>query len=247
MSESFQIHLDTSLESITLNSNNYYELQVDEKIIARIKSIELYSIEIPMTYYNINTNNNVLKYVENKDEVKTISVPVGYYSIQQLIDAITILLGSDYNITVSSTTNRLTFNKPSGVSSFSLQYANSTISNIIGLTGDSAYDRSCVMNNSYNLIFTNYFLVDCTELAVPSNNKSILYGSGDGNYIAKIPNNIANVGFGNIYSYQFKLSKKILYTNTIQLSKLTFRLVDMNGILLDLNNADYSLTINIYR
>jgi hypothetical protein len=93
---------------------------------------------IPNGHFTITAANNELRVATGGNE-HTITVPVGYYSISVLVDALcTGLLPHDIVATYSSLTNRITFAAPQV---FALSGA-STIGPLVGVTTDRGFELS---------------------------------------------------------------------------------------------------------
>ena len=165
------------------NPNNY---QIDfDNVLRSVISIELVSAELPVVQYNINSNNNILHFDEGGDELQAIISEGQYDTIADLTSALqdalnnTIGASTDYTVTYSTITRKITITKGSGIFNMTFQgdsetfvheqtrtkYPTGSIGSIIGfsrtnVTGSLSYTG----NNQYNLSGENYVLLYIKEL-----------------------------------------------------------------------------------
>ena len=109
MSESFQIYLNSS-NADNINNNSFsfsYILPNLEIADGNYIYLSVQYANIPYSFYNINSNNNVLNYTLNSVNY-TITISPGNYNITQLITTLKTLM-SGFTITYSSITIKITF------------------------------------------------------------------------------------------------------------------------------------------
>lgn len=74
------------------------------------------SLTIPLTWYNVNSSNNIIQFLHTASHL-TATIPIGYYSASALATAITTAMNavdSNWTVTYSSTTFLFTFSNSNG-------------------------------------------------------------------------------------------------------------------------------------
>ena len=234
--ESFQLHL-SSQNADKIYSNNNCDVEFYLPVIEIPSQYHIYiSVQhavIPFTFYNVNSSNNVLKYVVGAGSTLTLTIPEGNYNINTLKTYLLTNLGN-FSVTYNSTNNKFTFTH--NTSNF-IFLATSTCLTLLGFLSqdNTSSSLSLVSNRAVNLspvrcicISTNLKTFNINKTAV--NNQSI---------ICSIP--ITTPPYS-IITYQNPNGFRVnTYTNII--SNLAIQLKDQTGQLLDLNGANWSLSL----
>ena len=228
----------------TYNSNVIFPFQgilMDEPDIIKV-DIELINTQIPISWYVINENNNVLNYTINGVS-KTITLPVGNYTGSDIIIELqTLFSGNGNTITIAPNVlqGKLIF---TATTDFTFYKLGSTALNALGFTEDSS-SVSNVLNAPYplNLLTVNSIHIDSTALS------SYSYSSrtnGLSEMIATISVDKSPFGIIN-YNSSHNLSR--LLRNKV-INSIDIQLKDQEENLVDFNNTEWSLTlaINILR
>lgn len=218
---------------------NYPNVQV----LAKIVSVVIKHVSFPNVFYNITTKNNVLKYEVVSGVVQTITVPVGNYEIQNLLDALTPSLGA---ITQDPLTLLLTFTA-SGASPLKInsKAEGSTLSPFIGIL------ESTILNTSP---FTALFVPKLQGVQhVHIASKFLSKGNNfiDANLKQELPivGMIPNmVPFGAIVHYETTHEELdvINYESEVSLQSIDIKLYDGENNLLDLKGQDINIILKIY-
>jgi len=236
--------------------NNYQiDLNQDYKEILEVK---LVSSNIPKSQYLINSNNNSLSFIDSNQNTYDILIPIGNYTINELIIQIQNSMNSSgtsdsFNVTLNSSTNKITINS---VSNFELLfdgglekynntertiYKENSIGKTIGflpsnLSGSNTYTSQ----NQYNLHGPTYILLHIDEFFNIDGIKNSIQNS-----FAKIPldtnqNEYKFFKNSNDYDVVTQFSPPLA-----KLSQLNVRFLNYNNSLYDFGGLDHSFLLKI--
>ena len=193
--------------------------------------------QVPVSFYNINYTNNVLKY-QIASTNYTITIDVGNYNFNSLAtNMISKFLanGHVFTITINKQNGVVTFSTIS--TSFTFLLANSTIYSVLGLIANK---------NSTSFNLTCDFplnLLGVTKIKIVSqflNSYNVdSKNSGLSNNLALIP--VDQPSFGLIVYENKSNSKFTLRTDT--LDEIDLQILDQNNNLINFNNINWELTI----
>jgi hypothetical protein len=212
--------------------------------LKNINSIRLSSIEFPNVFYTFSTNKNNTTFLI--DNIK-IEIPSGNYDantliqtintiIKQLVSYISVELVLDYN------TGKITI-KEKDTNTFNLNFDNDTIYPSLGyLLG--------FRNNLYesNSLYTSESILDIigdNYILIKINDYGNLINTFSGNkYFGKIIiyNNKNTVIFDNNSNF---ISKTYNFLQPVNINKLSIQLTDIYDNEIDMNQLDFSLTIEV--
>lgn len=232
----------------------------------QITRFRIKNVQVPFSFYYINETNNKMYISSTTTANMLITVPPGNYDATDLIDVIIAQLNVlDAPIVWTGVYSAVTMKYTISIS------ANTFIMNAIpSATGLGLFEiiggtSESVSENSTLLVYTSTAVVNLTpryimlhsNILSPSNwysdkpglngitgvddNKDRTHVS-KGNSLLKIP---VNVSSNNIILFEQKLEERYPIQINI-LKKIDFYLTDQNGIELDLNNLNWSLTIEFW-
>lgn len=237
-------------------NGNYYTYVMNPPGIVNFKAMALKKISLPWNVYNVNagidpnTGNNVLNLIYNGNPF-TITLTPGNYDANTLLTQLKTQLQTvdpSFNVTYNTLTSKYTI---TATLAFSLLFAtanNISYYKISQLLGFSAINTSTATSITsiypINLMFTQYFDVICSQLlefgfmSYTSNNKhsKILKRV----YVNDI------VPYGNI-NIIYDVPRIWDYSWNSKLPQLKFEIRDDMGNPLDLNNANLSIQIDVYK
>ena len=192
--------------------------------ITNITSLKLISYSLPQSRYNIDTNNNILKYkiissedTDTVEEFKEIIIPKGKYTIETLIFYINdkshncdlyFELNINQKITISSSSN------------FVVEF-NNLMTNVIGFKD----------NNVPTLIESKYIVEADNTWDLRVNDKLFLYFT-----------NINDDPISIVY-FNGNCESQIQFEEPIELSHLDIELRDGYGNLYDFNNLKHTINL----
>jgi hypothetical protein len=229
-----------------LNTDPNYKSLIEYVVpdmITRDESIEYiyFSIPyavIPISFYQINENNNTLDVLENGIN-SSYSFPQGNYSANTFITEFRNLLGSQWSISLNSFNS--IFTVTNSLHNFTF-YKSSTITSVMGFSTDLS---STVVSNLNTLVMTrvcNFFplpriCIRCSQLL--TNNFMVSNTTGSSDIIVSIPNN--SKLNGQLY-YQNQNNEKILYLGQ-DITKLTIKISDDDNNEINFNGISSFFTI----
>ena len=235
MSESFQIYLNSTNADIVSNSNYNFILPNLEIADGNYIYLSVQYANIPYSFYNINSTNNVLNYTLNSVNY-TITITSGNYNITQLIASLKSLM-TGFTISYNSITNKITFSH----STYNFIFlASSTCQEILGFVKNTAYTSSSLALISRNCIS----LIPIKCINVVSNLLTYNINKSNPNKqsilccvpVTTQPNSIIEYKNNNNF-------RSNLFIN--QISNITIKLTDQNNNTLDLNGLDFFMTIQL--
>jgi hypothetical protein len=188
--------------------------------------VSIFKAEIPQSFYLINNNNNTLG-IQTNTGTTTYTMTNGNYNINTFITALTALLGSNFNITYSTITNKLTI---SYISSFTIIASLTTMYRFLGL---DANENISSTNNSITSPYVCNFLplqrihIRCAELFVDSFNS---YDNSSDIFLSLQNNSGSSLGtivYNNISDFKYLTSIETLETITLRFTDDKNRDIDL--------------------
>jgi hypothetical protein len=236
-SESFQIYLSSKSADIYINglSNVQFNLPTIEIDDQYHIHLGVSSASIPISYYNINNNNNLLIYNLISGAANNVYIPIGNYNVNTLLVVLNTLLP---NITViyNSSLNRFTFTHATTDFTFSNL---STCFQLIGFTSYFQTSTSRVLQSDrcINLSPVRSFYVSCDQKTGNINkaNPSVF------NILCSIPidcNSLGIVNYVNTSGFQNNL-----YTNV--LNSICINITDQDGGYIEFNGVNWALVLTV--
>ncbi len=239
--------------------------------LKHIVSTKLVSLELPNTMYLLSDKQRtnrlfIIEYIpseENPDEFTTveafINIPEGNYTqcqLETLLNAAITnnMYSSRFQVIIDSIDGRTTISNTTN--NFDLYFrTEETCQNIsknigwrLGYRNESyTSGKSYVSESLYNLVPTQYIYFVLNEYT--NNNSTTVMGIFSEDYLeknilAKIPLDVDmyNILYDNNTTL---ISKKRDYFGPIDISKFSIKLLDQYGDAVDLNEADYSFTLEL--
>lgn len=241
---SFQIQLCSTNADIKLNNNIsdclFYLPQLGIPNNYRIL-ISVQNATIPYTFYQVNKMNNILRYYQYTPNNTVIEVykviPVGNYTIDELISQMNKLMEAhivSYDYITGKTKFTSTVNQE-----FSFVSEGSTCFELLGFDKKTFYtSTNKILISPYpaNVLFTNCLCI-YSNIKTDSFNQANM---NDKKLLCTIPITVEPYS---LITYQNTnvLYRSNTYTNNI--NQIEIRICDMCGDLVDLNNNNWSLTL----
>ena len=244
MNETIGIHLNSS------NATKYYNGTANSQVEFSLPRIDIPSdytiylsiahVAIPYSFYNVNSYNNILRYTI-LSVLYTITIPVGNYTVNNLLIQLKALFPSDFTVSYNGINNKFTFTH--ATQNFTFIYQDNILSSTcLGLLGFSklyhdSSNRSLTSDTMANLCPTRCLCISSTFLTqnistITPNNSNIL---------CSIP---ITVNPYTIISYQNNSTFKV-NLNTNVLNAVQIKLADQDGNLLDFNSIHWSITLTL--
>lgn len=237
-------------------SNNNYEKSFLSDIEFSVKDIlkdgddvlyahvNIESASIPVSFYLINYNTNVLKYTINGSAtINTLTLKRGNYDILSLAKELKnqfLLGGYVFTITYDNINGKLTFTTTSNSFTFLSASSGSTINEIIGFDSVSSYSsvgNVLLSEHSASLIGIKKLKITSTNLRTSS-----VSSGGGGNLIGVISVNAPPRGLIKFQNTSPTRGGLLLNKN---ISAIDIQVYDENNNLINFNNTEWSITLSI--
>lgn len=225
----------------TVNSFIY---KINEEV-KRVVEVEIISIEIPYTYYPINSNNNILLVTPSGNPDKIITITPGIYTstslaleLQTQLDA--VLTPSTHTVAYDTRTRKLTIVASSALAIRGYDDTpTSPLSRIIGFADDTVNGLSHTGTGSVVVSGSNYIVVKSVFLTSKVGKKMIYANDNYKTALATIPvdENPGSVIVDKI-ARRLKLGNKVTIS---PLDSIDFTLEDDQGNTLNLNGVDWAM------
>ena len=227
---------------LTENFNTNMRVDLNAQIAKQNQNqdihLQLSSCEIPNSFYNISTNLNNYRLFVNG--ASSLILESQHFDIYELIDAINNDVNFNFTATFNEQKNKITLTTTSGTQTINFSSDESEkLARVLGFNSTDKVVTSsitsdfCVNLNTIHSIFVHTNLSIGNVLSTTTKNYT--------NILQKIP---VNTSYGDVINYNPYLSSQfstVLNINEINSIELTLR--DQNGILLDLNNVNYEISL----
>lgn len=257
------VSIDTKFRKDIFNMNADINLSFGEKI-TEVKSIEVDSVDIPIAFFNINTDNNnfVIKITNAPVSIHTVSLTPGFYTsmsavateINLRLDAI---VASGFNvgdISFNLSGNRGVFSTTSN--SYDISFNGTTgLGWLLGYRGNSytinGSSKRATSEGVALLKYPRHIYIALNEFSNSSNvNAFYVPGSNSNlnkNIIARV--SVPDTGFGTTitatHSNGLLVSEVRKYLEKVNIQRLQLQLLDDAGNVIDLNGCDFAVNLRI--
>lgn len=228
------------LRNGTLKSNvvfNFKGIVKDDDNIIQ-KYITIIDAQIPVSFYTINSTNQVLTVISGGNTY-TLNITNGNYNATSLITELKAKIATIPTLTativINKSTGKLTFTFSSSVQ---LIYATSTIGTILGLTANLT-GTSITLQQPLNLLGIKKLNIKSNALQVSNFSSENL---GNASILLSIPNNEAQFNMIS-FTNQNNLNNCVLNADIVDV--IDIQIVDETNTLIDFNNQDWSMTLGI--
>jgi hypothetical protein len=237
--ESLQIFLNSRYATETIDNNPancIYYLPVIEIPDGHHIYLSLQSASIPYSFYSITDFDNTFTWGLTTAPSNSFDIPPGNYNITQLLNYLSGIMGTDYTLSYSSITSKITITH--STNNFII-YADS-FNHIIGFSkttnttssGRTVTGRDCVNLNQIRAINV--------EVNFPTYNVNVAQPYNQ-NILATIPVFVAP--FSIITYTNTNNFRTNLYVN--KLDQIQIRLLDNEARLIDMNGIQYQMTLQL--
>ena len=239
------IRIDSKDKSITSHSQYDMEIDFNDYMLHQIKRVILKSVYIPNTMYNVNQYNNQLVYDAGAGNV-IITVPVGQYSITQLMDYLVaqFILGPYGTVTYVNNlmTNKLELTFDANI----ILRSSSTISEVLGM--DSYVDTS---NLSVHSLPHIYNLSGLLKVYIGSHTiaKGTTMSSSDKthlNIFTEIPMRVSYGAIEHRVLDVLESTDEVTHSIPFNMSSIDITLYDQNLNIVDLNGLEYQIVLKVF-
>ncbi len=257
------VSIDTKFRRDIFNMNADINLVLGEKI-TEVKSIEVDSADIPITFFNINANNNnfVIGITNPSVSTHTVSLTPGFYTSISAV-ATEINLRLDAIVTSGFNVGDISFNLSGnrGVFSTTSNTYNISFNGLSGLGWLLGYrNNSYTINGSSKratsegvalLKYPRHIYIALNEFSNSSNmNAFYVPGSNSNlnkNIIARV--SVPDTGFGTTITAShgngLLVSEVRKYLEKVNIQRLQLQLLDDAGNVIDMNGGDFAVNLRV--
>ena len=258
------INIDTKFrDEYNANTTTNYNITFPQKV-TEVRNMSVTNIELPMTFYNISENlgNNSMKITTGPTEI-ILKIPDGQYTQTSLVSYLTTVIDTATGsppipvITFAIVDNKTVVTAPSG---YTIEFDIDSTGNfakynfkfrlgwILGFRKQSYTFTSIALKSEclVDLSGPRYLYLVIDEFTGAGNQNSFLTISR--NVLARIPISLQIYPFMSVYPFHRTnglLSDVRSYTGKVDIQKLNVQLVNENGIVMDLNGADFSFCLRL--
>jgi len=257
------VSIDTKFRRDIFNMNADINLVLGEKI-TEVKSIEVDSADIPITFFNINANNNnfVIGITNPSVSTHTVSLTPGFYTSISAV-ATEINLRLDAIVTSGFNVGDVSFNLSGnrGVFSTTSNTYNISFNGLSGLGWLLGYrNNSYTINGSSKRVtsegvallkYPRHIYIALNEFSNSSNmNAFYVPGSNSNlnkNIIARV--SVPDTGFGTTITAShgngLLVSEVRKYLEKVNIQRLQLQLLDDAGNVIDMNGGDFAVNLRV--
>lgn len=209
-----------------------------------VKKVELLSLSLPQTIYNINSTNNVIYFNETGPLLSTTITP-GNYSASILASTIasTLTTASPNLYTYTSSISNLTYKMTiTSTGNFSLLFGSNILNSIgpfIGYTIDTISALSQISNGIILLYQPSYYIIDILELPVSTKSSNV---KDFGTFVINTRTNSGDIEIFEVLNRYHIIES---YDNQ-NIYQLNIKLKTYNNVLVDLNGAEWFMLLRFY-
>ena len=236
-------------------TNSDFEVLFSDSSCQQVIKTLIKDVFLPNLFYNINDNNNTLQFKQNAEPNQIVTIPVGQYSIDQLITQMKasidtkLIDGATVTITKHPTLYNLVFTFTGAVTPVNNDVtffsAPSLIADSIGLTADVGPSSVLSMPSPFNLKGPEYVQIHSPQVAETHG----LDGGASG-YISLLETvSLAETAFGTIAHRQNNDDElaMLLYEQPRNISRIGIVLRDESGTRMVLpDNAYITVILKIF-
>lgn len=221
------------------SSNFYYKL---DGFLHNVEYVSVEDIQLYNTQYTINSNNNKLYWTDNTSATKTSTIPSQSYTLNELCIQISNNLNTDAtsgSYLCSYNTSTLKVSVSSTTGNIGLTFGTNTTNSIaytIGYEDVNGTPAAALTAPNMPNLNTKFYEIQCDLINDTTNNHL-----GNRNTLAILKN---NKNFGELLNYDFNKSKNMKsYKKSVD--RIKFVVYDDQNNEVELNNADWSIQINL--
>ena len=229
----------TTLHNGSFKSDVSFELKNNINIPNNIDAyLQLNSFKFTNAFYNISSQNNMFYYSlsSNINTILTVQIPIGQYTITNLLSSLNSSLNPNIVLSYSNTTFKITFTSSSYT--FIIRSGQNDCLNVLGFSTGTTQSNNTTSTKLINLSGVQVVYLSLSNIKLSSNSSK---SSTTSNILESI--NVDSL-IGNTQSFynntntRYKISDN--YFNFIDI-----KLFDEYNRLLDFNNVDWFLNISV--
>jgi len=242
--------IDSKIERVNVNidskdrtsgTNENFIITLSPKL-TRVVACDVVSVEVPFSYYTVNTSNNVLKFTNAVPTTFTATVTPGNYDGITFAGQLQTLMNAQmagFTVTYNVASYTLTF---ANASQFNILLSGSTIAPVIGISADSGLTTSYTTQIALNLSGPNFLMILSSRIVNLKKYKPYFH-SGTSTCLYKLQ---INDGPGTIICDKNVFPNSVNFGVRNDIDQIDLNLVDPDGNTVDLNGQRWSITLVFY-
>ena len=218
---------------------NFYNRGKDKQYFVRIENVNL-----PISFYAINSTNNVLNFTDSTDGLLTVTITPGNYTIDELLAELQTVMNAaattaTFTLTYDEITQKTTFAWTGGTT---ITFEDtSTLFPLLGLREDLESAKSTPFTAT-DVSYTN--TTRYVKLFVDNINSNNVYDNDNVQKVAvKLPINEVRNEF---QFYDNHRGYKIQLPSMPSINEMRIKLTDPDNNVIDLNGVDWSFDVVFY-
>ena len=236
------VYINSFNRSATSTSSSDFNIRLSRNI-KDVEKVIIKSVEIPISYYPVNDNTNVITFTDNVPNTYVATLTNKNYTGDDLATEMQTKMNAllaGFVITYDEDTLKFTFTN--STNDFEITLTGTSAYRIIGLESDTTIAGAYTSENIVNLSGTNHIFLKSDFLSRGAE-LSLNDGSNDG-YIFRV---VVNEGFGSVLHYRVEaVNEHSFHYSKMLLDTLDFKLYDEEGNALDLNGGNWNIELLIF-
>jgi hypothetical protein len=248
------VSIDTKFRKDIFNFFADVTLMFDEKL-TEVKSIEVDTIDIPMSFFNIR---DATFDITKSSVLHTVTLTPGFYSNTAAVASEINTKLTDIGVGFAATDISFNINGGKGVFSttsdtfdISFNGGKSGLGWLLGFRANSytiqSSSKTATSEGVILLKYPRHIYVALNEFSNSNVNSFHIHSSLNKNIIARI--SVPDTGFGTTitatHSNGFLVSEVRRYLEKVNIQRINLQLLDENGNIIDLHGGDFSITLRL--
>lgn len=246
------IRIDSKDRDVESLSQYNFKVSLNDFMVHNIKRILLKSVSIPNTQYNINSFNNIFTYNDGTAD-RTLTVPLGQYTIAQLMDELIILFAAaaisiTMSYVINALTKKITMTVAPAITILGGPVINgaTTISKKIGL--DPRINTASLLIHTFP---NQYNMIGLLKVYIGSHTmtRGTTMTSSDKSHIKVFTEIPIRVAYGEVEHRvldQLHSIDEATHSVPFNLSNIDISLYDQNLNILELNGLDVQIVLKVF-
>ena len=229
----------------TSDSNGSTDFQIILSQALEFDEIQLNTLQMPYTYYNINSLTNLLV-IEWNSVQHNLTLTNGSYTLSELqteLNSQVQTINSNISVTLDNNTWMFTFNFSSATpNTGQLLLSKSTINRLIGFpsTTDTSLSGSITSTIPALTLDQSFIFISINEIGT-----NVLSSTLNNKYSFYVPVSV-NAGDMLLYTSNLDLDNKFKVSTSTKYISFRVRVYDTFGNILNINNSDWSMIIKVF-
>ena len=237
------IHVNSKDRTASSNSSTDFEVLLSQAL--EFDEIQLNTLQMPYTYYNVNSTNDLLVINWNGAN-HNLTVTNGNYSLNELqteLNSLVQTINSSITVTLDTNLWMFTFNFASAnPSTGSLILSQSTINRLIGFNTNTDTSASSYITSTVPAMFLDQSFLFISITTIGNNVTST---TASNSYSFYVPITV-NGGDLLTYTSNLDLDNKFKVSTKTKYFSFRIRVYDTFGNILDINNSDWSMILKVF-